>query len=344
MISIVIPTFNEKENLEELLRRIDSTLRGLDYEVIIVDDNSPDGTAEEALKLSDRYPVRVMLRTERLGLSSAVLDGIKMARGDIICVMDADLQHPPELLKELYERVLENEIVIASRYVKGGSVEGWSFLRRLISRASILLARLLIPKVRGIRDTSSGYFMLRKGCLNPEVNPRGFKILLEILAKTECTRIYEVPYSFGLRRHGESKLGLGTMINYAIQLLELSSPFVRFSIIGALGTLVNLLSLYAMRYFLGLEHELASIIAIEISLLNNFILNDIWTFRKRRRGGIISSLLNYHLANFMGIITQFSISMSLYRFFGIESILSQFIGIIVGFIVNYSLSKRVVWW
>ena len=344
MISIVIPTFNEKENLEELLRRIDSTLRGLNYEVIIVDDNSPDGTAEEALKLSDRYPVRVMLRAERLGLSSAVLDGIKMARGDIICVMDADLQHPPELLKELYERILENEIVIASRYVKGGSVEGWSLLRRLISRSSILLARLLIPKVRGIRDTSSGYFMLRRECINPEVNPRGFKILLEILAKTECTRIYEVPYSFGLRRHGESKLGLGTIMNYALQLLGLSSPFIRFSIIGALGTLVNLLSLYVMRYFLGLEHELASIIAIEISLLNNFILNDIWTFRKRRRGSIISSLLNYHLANLLGIMTQFSISMSLYRFFGMESILSQFIGIIVGFIVNYSLSRRIVWW
>ena len=343
MISIVIPTFNEKENLEELLRRIDSSLRGIDYEVVIVDDNSPDGTAEEALKLSERYPVRVMLRAERSGLSSAVLDGMKMARGDIICVMDADLQHPPELLKELYERILEGDIVIASRYVKGGSVEGWSFLRRLISRASILLARLLIPKVRGIRDTSSGYFMIKRECLDPEINPRGFKILLEILAKTECTRIYEVPYSFGLRKHGESKLGLSTIINYLLQLLELS-PFIKFSIIGALGTLVNLLSLYAMRYLIGLEHELASIIAIEISLLNNFTLNDIWTFRKRRRGSLISSLLNYHLANLIGITTQFLVSMSLHRFIGVESILSQFIGIIMGFIVNYSLSRRIVWW
>jgi len=343
LISIVIPTFNEKENLEELLRRIDSSLRGIDYEVVIVDDNSPDGTAEEALKLSERYPVRVMLRAERSGLSSAVLDGMKMARGDIICVMDADLQHPPELLKELYERILEGDIVIASRYVKGGSVEGWSFLRRLISRASILLARLLIPKVRGIRDTSSGYFMIKRECLDPEINPRGFKILLEILAKTECTRIYEVPYSFGLRKHGESKLGLSTMINYLLQLLELS-PFIKFSIIGALGTLVNLLSLYAMRYLIGFEHELASIIAIEISLLNNFTLNDIWTFRKRRRGSLISSLLNYHLANLIGITTQFLVSMSLHRFIGVESILSQFIGIIMGFIVNYSLSRRIVWW
>jgi len=344
LISIVIPTFNEKENLKELLRRIDSSLSGIEYEVIIVDDNSPDGTAEEALKLSERYPVRVMLRAEKLGLSSAVLDGMKMARGEVICVMDADLQHPPELLRELYERILENEIVIASRYVKGGSVEGWSPLRKFISRASILLARLLIPKVRRIRDTSSGYFMIRRECIDPELNPRGFKILLEILAKTECTRIYEVPYSFGLRRSGESKLGLGTMINYALQLLELSSPFIRFSIIGALGTLVNLLSLYVMRYLIGFEHELASIIAIEISLLNNFTLNDIWTFRKRRRGSFLSSLLNYHIANLLGIITQFSVSMSLYRFIGVESILSQFIGIIVGFIVNYSLSKRIVWW
>lgn len=346
MITIIIPTYNERDNLEELLRRIDSSIRNsADYEIIVVDDNSPDGTASLALELSRQLPVRVILRPSKMGLSSAVLDGFRAARGELLCVMDADLQHPPELLPELLRRAREHDLVIASRYVSGGSVEGWSFLRRLISRGSIFLARLLIPRARSVRDTSSGYFIVRRSCLNlDEINPRGFKILLEVLVKGKCGSICEVPYSFGLRRSGESKLGFGTMLSYAIHLLELSSPFLRFTIVGAIGTLVNLLSLWLLRYPLALEHEIASITAIEVSVLNNFLLNDIWTFRGRRRGGFLRSLLGYHFTNSLGIATQFIASSLLHRLAGLESVISQFIGILIGFILNYSLSRRLVWW
>ncbi|MEM0191908.1 MAG: glycosyltransferase family 2 protein [Candidatus Korarchaeum sp.] len=344
-MSIVVPTYNERGNLEELLARVSSSLRGVSYEVIIVDDSSTDGTAEAALALSRELPVRVIIRPPRSGLSSAVLDGFRAARGDILCVMDADLQHPPELLPELYRRASNYDIVIASRYVEGGSVEGWSPLRKLLSKGSILLARLLIPRVRRIKDVSSGYFAVRRGCLDLDrMNPRGFKILLEVLAKGGWSSFTELPYAFGTRKSGKSKLGVKTIISYLLHVLELSSPFLRFFIVGAAGTLVNLLSLWLMRYPLGLEHELASVAAIEVSLVNNFILNDVWTFRRKRRGGFIRALLNYHLTNSMGVLTQFTVSTSLHRLVGFESLISQFFGIILGFIVNYSLSRRLVWW
>lgn len=346
MISIIIPTYNERGNLEELLRRIDSSIRRIsDYEVIIVDDNSPDDTASLAISLSKQFPVRVILRSRKSGLSSAVIDGFRAAKGELLCVMDADLQHPPELLPEMIRRAREHDIVIASRYVRGGSVEDWGFFRKLISKGSIALARLLIPRVRGIMDTSSGYFLVRKDCLNlDELNPRGFKILLEVLVKSNCKSICEVPYSFGLRKSGESKLGLKAILSYCLHLIELSSPLLKFAIVGAIGTLVNLIALWLLRYPLGMEHELASISAIEISVINNFILNDLWTFRGKRRDGLLRSLLSYHFTNSLGIAAQFTLSSMLHRLTGLESLLSQFAGIITGFIINYALSKRLIWW
>lgn len=344
-MSIIIPTYNERGNLEELLARISSSLMGVSYEVIVVDDSSPDGTAEVALALPRELPIRVIIRPQRSGLSSAALDGFRAANGDVLCVMDADLQHPPELLPELYRRSSSYDVVIASRYVEGGSVEGWSFFRRLLSRGSIILARLLIPKVRRIKDVSSGYFAVRRGCLNLDgMNPKGFKILLEVLARGNWSSFIEVPYAFGLRRSGRSKLGVRTIVSYLLHVLELSSPFLRFAVVGAVGTAVNLLSLWLMRYSISLEHELASVIAIELSLINNFFLNDVWTFRRKRRGGFLRSLSSYHLTNLSGVTTQFIVSASLHRLLGLESIASQFIGIILGFVVNYSLSRRLVWW
>jgi len=347
VISVIIPTYNERDNLEELFRRIHEALTGVsDYEIIVVDDNSPDGTAEEARRLSFRYPVKVLVRPGKLGLSSAVMDGLKLANGDLIAVMDADLQHPPELLPELYRRIEEGcDIAIASRYVRGGSVANWSFTRKIISKGSILLAWILLPRVRWVRDPASGYFMLRREVIEGrDLNPRGFKILMEILVKGNYSRICEVPYTFGLRRRGVSKLGTKVIMSYILHVLELSPPIVRFAIVGAVGTLVNLGVLWFLRYAMDVIHEVASAIAIEVSLLSNFVLNDIWTFRKRRRAGIAQSVIRYHLANMAGILTQYSVSVALFRLVSLESLLSQFIGILVGFLVNYFLSKRIVWW
>ncbi len=347
MLTIVVPTYNERENLDELLSRIDNALSGVaEYEVVIVDDNSPDGTAERARELSSKYNVKVIVRLTKKGLSSAVLEGFRISEGDIVAVMDADLQHPPELLREMINKIEDGcDIVIASRYVKGGSVEGWSLLRKMVSKGAILIARILLPKVRRIKDPVSGYFMLKRHVLEQaeDMNPKGFKILMEILVKGRYSKVCEIPYTFGLRRRGTSKLGTREILNYLIHVLNLSPSIVRFALVGAIGTIVNLGILAAMRYGAHIAHEISSAIAIELSVISNFILNDIWTFRRSRRSGFVQSVLRYHLSNLAGILTQYGTSVALFRFLSLESLTAQFIGIIVGFFVNYFLSKSLVW-
>ncbi len=346
MISVIIPTYNEKDNLNELFSRIERSLNGLSHEIIIVDDKSPDETADKVKELSSSYPVKVIVRPKKLGLSSAVMDGLSIARGNVIAVMDADLQHPPEVLPTLYEKIEEGcDIVIASRYIKGGSVENWSLIRKLISKGSIVLAWILLPQVRWIKDPVSGYFMFRRQVIRDcRLNPRGFKILMEILVKGNYSRVCETPYTFGLRRRGISKLGASTIISYVLHILDLSSPIVRFALVGAFGTLVNLGVLWILRYALGIFHEIASALAIEISVLSNFSLNDLWTFRRKRKVSVIESIIRYHLANASGILVQYATSVALFKVIGLESLTSQFIGIIFGFLFNYALSRKIVWW
>jgi len=153
-LSIIVPTYNEAENIGELIERIETSLKGLDFEVIVVDDSSPDGTAEIAEELGRAYRnVKVIKRPRKMGLASAALEGMREAKYRLIAVMDADLQHPPELLPKLLERAKEGyDIVIASRYVKGGGVEGWSLWRRLISRGATLLAHALFLETRKVKD------------------------------------------------------------------------------------------------------------------------------------------------------------------------------------------------
>ncbi len=350
LISIIIPTYNERENLRELLRRIDNAMKsnGLrDYEVVIVDDNSPDGTADLAEELSNVYPVKVVRRPGKLGLSSAILDGLRVARGDTVVVMDADLQHPPEVIPKLV-RAAESDgcdIVIASRYVKGGSVGDWSFLRKVISKGAILIAKILLPRSRGVRDPMSGFFLFRRSVVDGarNLNPKGFKILLEILVKGNYRRVCEVPYKFGRRFKGESKLSTKEMINYILHVLELSPSFIRFALVGGSGTLVNLGFLALERYVIGLPHVIAAPIAIEVSVINNFILNDIWTFKHVRRGSKLLRLVKFHGSSAAGILTQLAVSIGVYELLIHESIIAQIIGIIAGFILNYMISRRFVW-
>ncbi len=215
-ISIVIPTYNENDNLKNLTHKINSALKEKDYQMVIVDDNSPDGTAELAGELSKDYPIKVIKREGKLGLASAILDGFHSSDGEIVGVMDADLQHPPALVKELIEEIEDGyDIAIASRYIPGGGVRDWSFLRRLVSKGATMLAKPLTP----VKDPMSGCFFLRKEIINNHgFAPSGYKILLEILVKTESLRIKEVPYIFEKRKAGESKLSTRVYLNY-LQLL-----------------------------------------------------------------------------------------------------------------------------
>jgi len=348
VLSIVIPTYNERDNIPVLFKRISESLRGVEYEVVVVDDNSPDGTADLVSELRSVYPnVKVVRRAGKLGLSSAVLDGIKHACGDVIAVMDADLQHPPEVLPVMYGEILKGaDVVIASRYIRGGSVGSWSFLRKLISRVAIVMAKILVPRARGVGDPISGYFMFRrdviKGC---ELNPKGFKILLEVLARGKYSKVSEVPYTFGVRYSGRSKLSPYEVLNYVHHLLTLT-PYVRvvkFGLVGLVGTVVNLTTLYILTYLAGIEHFISSAAAIELSIINNFTLHEVWTFRDRRVGRWVFRLLKFHLSTSASVLTQYATSQALHYILGMESVISQFSGIVVGFVINYVLSSKVVW-
>jgi len=347
LISVVVPTYNERDNIVELIRRIDNALKGIDYEVVVVDDNSPDGTADVAEGLSKDYPVRVVRRPGKLGLATAVLDGVRSSRGDYVVVMDADLQHPPEVIPKMYEELIKGyDIVIASRYVVGGSVGGWGLTRRLISKTAILIAKLLIPRVRGIEDPISGFFMFRKEVLEGvSLSPKGFKILLEVLVKGRYSRVSEVPYTFGVRVRGTSKLSSKELINYITHLLTLTpyKTLLKFLVVGSIGTLVNLGVLYVLRYFLSVEHLIASALSIEASIINNYILHELWTFKDRRLGSWLVRLLKFHGSTALAVTTQYVVSQLLHYVLGVESIISQFVGILLGFVINYILSTRFVW-
>lgn len=227
MLSLILPTYNEAQNLPTLIDLLDGVLRDIPHEIIIVDDNSPDGTWRVAQMLAQDFPsVRVLRRIGKKGLSSAVVDGFDAAAGDIVAVMDADGQHDSALLLAMY-RMIEHhtaDIVIGSRYVPGGSVGDWVRDRRIISTIGTFLCNRL--SVSPVSDPLGGFFMMRHALykdIRPSLKPTGFKILLEVLANVpETARLHELPLIFRPRLHGESKLSLRVHIDFLLQVLRLS--------------------------------------------------------------------------------------------------------------------------
>jgi len=219
MISIVIPTFNEAQNIGLLIPKIHDVLNNhYKHEIIIVDDNSPDGTAKVANSLAKKHNVRVLVRKKKRGLASAVIDGFKIAKGSILCVMDADLSHPPDVLLKLLVALDDADLVVGSRLVKGGGSERWPFHRKLVSLCAQGLARPLTP----VKDAMSGFFALRKSVIrNVPLEAYGYKILLEILVLGNYKKIIEIPFTFLNRYFGESKIGVTVEIEYLKQLVHL---------------------------------------------------------------------------------------------------------------------------
>lgn len=221
-VSVVVPTYNERETLSELVGRLHQAL-GSGYEVVVVDDSSPDGTAELARELGRQYPVRVLQRPGKLGLGSAVLEGARAASGRWVVVMDADLSHPPEVVPELVDALRSGaELAVGSRYVSGGGVRDWPWRRRLMSRVAVALARLWLRE--RVSDPVSGFFAARRELLlDPSLEGIGYKILLEVLVRNRGRSVVEVAYVFTDRRGGRSKLGAGEVWNYLRLLWRLHS-------------------------------------------------------------------------------------------------------------------------
>lgn len=244
MISLVVPTLNEAKTILELIRRAAQSLANCaePYEIIIVDDASTDGTAELVESASGEYPVRVVRRNGRLGLASAVVAGWNVSSGDKLGVIDADLQHPPEILEELIRRLEEQkaDVAIATRYMEGGGVAHWSKSRQGFSWFATYVARLLLARtLAGVRDPMSGYFVIRREVLDrATLNPHGYKILLEVLARGSGSSVVEVPYVFDERRQGTSKLGPKQMVEYVYHLLELSATTGQLSFVVLKGLVI----------------------------------------------------------------------------------------------------------
>ena len=348
-LTVVVPTYNEAENIGALIDRLVETLDREGpptYEVLVVDDNSPDGTCLIVREKAMEYPgkVRCLLRKRGRGLATAIMRGIYWARGRYVIVMDADFQHPPEVVPKLYWKAVNTgaDIVVASRYRPGGGVEGWSRMRRLMSKTANLIARILVPNTRKVTDPMSGFFLVRKDIVNlSDLRPRGYKILMEIIAKTYGAQIEEVAYTFRNRAGGKSKLGLKTIIDFLLHAISLS-PLVKFSLVGLLGALINL-GVMSGILITGAPLDVASILGIESGLLFNFVLHEAWTFQTKMRGGWKSRLIGYHLASSGGMITNYLVMKAL-TLVGIATALTgQAAGIIAGFGVNYALSQSKVW-
>ena len=293
-LSVIVPTYNEALNIVKLVTQLAQLLDqpfGESYEIIVVDDNSPDRTWEVAQNLTRDTPrLRVMRRERERGLSTAVIRGWQAARGEVLCVIDADLQHPPDLTLALY-RVIERgaDMAVASRHLGGGGVSDWSVIRRVVSRAAQLIGLVALPGVVGrISDPMSGYFMIRRAAIEGvELNPLGYKILIEVLARGKFPWVGEVPYVFQEREHGGSKATARVYLEYLRHLLRLRlsdlpvNRFIRFAAVGFSGVIVDmgLLFLLSDPTMLGWGLTRSKLIAAEMAILNNFTWNDRWTFR-----------------------------------------------------------------
>jgi dolichol-phosphate mannosyltransferase len=352
ILSIVIPTYNEGDNIVPLVERIDNALSGQDYEILFVDDNSQDGTAGIIEGLSSQYPVKVAVRKAERGLASAVVHGIANTTGRRVLVMDADLQHPPEVIPSLI-KAAENgaDVVVASRYVPGGTCQDWGLFRKLVSAVSTKMAHIFLPPTRPVKDPMSGFFMFdRKVVANANLQPQGYKILLEILMEGEYKKAAEVPFTFVTRGEGESKLNVKTQLEYIRHIYSLMrrkgelARFFKFCAVGLSGVGVNMGLLWLLTDYAGLHYRVSSAIAIETSIITNFLLNNYFTFKGRNEPGarpFFQRLLKFNLISLVGLGINLGLLSLFTDVFGIYYLISNIIAIIIVMLWNYLLNT---WW
>jgi dolichol-phosphate mannosyltransferase len=362
-LSVVIPTYNESRNVGALVKRLtellDGPLRGA-YELIVVDDDSPDRTWEIAQGLIRAYPqVRVVRRTTERGLSTAVIRGWQAARGDVLAVIDADLQHPPEVILGLWNQLVAGaDLAVASRHVAGGGVSDWSVLRRILSRGAQLLGLVLLPSVVGrVSDPMSGYFMVRRSAVGGiAMNPLGYKILIEVLGRGRIRWIGEVPYVFRERVQGESKVTWKLYLEYLRHLLRLRlsrlpiDRFVRFAVVGSSGVVIDM----ALLYLLSDPHTLAwgltrsKVVSAEAAIINNFLWNDAWTFRDLARDQMghkprLMRFIKFQLVCLGGLVLNTALLNAQFNLLGMNRYLANAIaiGIVTGW--NFWLNMKLSW-
>ena len=368
-ISIIIPTYNESENIIKILHSIGEILpKNIPTQAIVVDDNSPDGTGKivedylkNVKKIAD-YTIEIIHRKAKDGLGSAILKGIQQAKGDTIVVMDSDFSHPPQIIPKLIESVkkYQYDIAVASRYIKGGKIQGWSLKRKIISKFATLIAK----KGLGIdtKDPMSGFFAFKRNIIKGlNIDAIGYKILLEILVKTKDVNIKEVPYTFQDREFGSSKLSIKTVFDYYRSVWKLyrygkplekqekrsSVKFLykagRFYTVGTSGFIVNyMISLLFAGGVSDLWYLHANVIGIIASITTNFILNKIWTFEDRdfRIKKTISQYGKFAMFSSLGALVQLGMVYFLVDSNDIAYPIALILAVITAAFGNFVLNKK----
>ena len=361
-VSLVVPTRNEAGNVTELLARLERLPAGVLAEVIFVDDSDDDTPAVIHRVASESLlEVRVVHRGRGArsgGLSGAVVEGFRIATGDWVCVMDADLQHPPEVIARLLQAGTSEgvDLVCATRNVEGGERHGLSRVRDAISQGSTLTARLLFPRrLRGVSDPMSGFFMVRRDAVDLQaLRPSGFKILLEILVRTPGLRRVEVAFEFGPRFAGESKASLREGGKYLHHLARLrlgldpkrAAALVsacKFGAVGAAGIVVNQALMWSMVERGGLGYLLAAVLATQGSTTFNFFLTDRWVFRSSRRVSTARCYLGFSAMNNAALVLRVPLLALLVSGFGLHYLVGNLVTLVALFAVRFTLSDRLIW-
>lgn len=362
-LSLVIPTRNEAANVRSLVESLESLLTpalGDAYELIVVDDDSADGTWRIALELAETHPrLRVVRRTAERGLATAVIRGWQLARGEVLAVMDADLQHPVETNLALYSEMERGaDLAVASRNAEGGGVSDWALRRRILSRGAQLLGLLILPGVLAkVGDPMSGYFMVRRTAIEDiELDPLGYKILIEVLARGRLRWLAEVGYVFREREEGESKVTAAIYLQYLWHLVRLrwvtlpQSKLFRFCVVGASGVVVDMSMLFLLSdpTMLGFGLTRSKIAAAELAIVNNFLWNDAWTFGDAARAepGLKAKFrrfLGYNAICIAGVALNVVILNLLFNLAGMNRYVANGIAIVAVTAWNYGLNKRLNW-
>lgn len=368
-ISIIIPTYNESQNILGVLKSIEENLPADTFaQTIVVDDNSPDGTGKivddylKNVKKIANHTIDVIHRKTKDGLSSAILKGIQCATGNTIVVMDSDLSHPPNLLPKMLDALKhpKYDVAIASRYVKGGSINGWTLKRKIMSKVATFIAKHGLGV--SAKDPMSGFFAFKRQVIQGlKFDAIGYKMLLEILVKKRNAAIIEIPYTFTNRKFGSSKLSIGTVTDYLRAVWNLYrhgktvakeekrpsvsffSKAARFYSIGALGLGVNyLVSLLFSGVIVNLWYLHATIIGIVVSMTSNFVLNKIWTFEDADFG-LRHTLVQYgKFIGFssLGALAQLGIVYLLVDQYGMTYPLALLIAVSCAAFSNFILNKK----
>ncbi|GKT13008.1 MAG: dolichol-phosphate mannosyltransferase [Thiomicrorhabdus sp.] len=355
MISIIVPTYQEVENLQPLSEMIQSALasyvesEGLSYEILIMDDNSQDGSIEKIAELAPNHPIRLINRRENRGLSPAVIDGFSEAKGDYVVVMDADLSHPATAIPKMIAQLKngESDFVLGSRYVEGGSIDDSWTLWRYVNSVVATLPALPLTKVK---DPMSGFFSVRRADipLAKDLSPIGYKIALEVMVKGNFEKVSEVPIHFVDRIHGESKLTLSEQLKYLRHLRRLyqfkfqtKAEFFQFAAVGSSGFIVDL-AFYLILQMFGLSHTAARAISFWPAVSWNWMLNRLITFSHREKTKKTKQWGAFASSSLLGFAVNYGTYYTLTTFvpfFQEHMILALIVGVIMGMGFNFSISN-----